>query len=45
LLTGNGIEFPTSIIAIIYLTRPYVKAFYRNVPDSGSKESSEPRSQ
>ena len=30
LLTGNGIEFPTSIIAIIYLTRPYVKAFYRN---------------
>jgi len=29
LLTGNGIEFPTSIIAIIYLTRPYVKAFYR----------------
>jgi len=32
LLTGNGIEFPTSIIAIIYLTRPYVKVFYRNVP-------------
>src|SRR5437899_2601160 len=32
LLTGNGIEFPTSIIAIIYLTRPYVKAFYRKTP-------------
>jgi hypothetical protein len=32
LLTGNGIEFPTSVVAIIYLTRPYVKAFYRNVP-------------
>ena len=45
LLTGNGIEFPTSIIAIIYLTRPYVKAFYRNVPESGSKKSSEPNPQ
>ena len=29
LLTGNGIEFPTSIVTIIYLTRPYVRAFYR----------------
>jgi len=32
LATGNGIEFPTSIIAIIYLTRPYVRAFYRKTP-------------
>src|SRR5712691_333176 len=31
-LTANAIEFPTSVVAIIYLTRPYVKAFYRNVP-------------
>src|SRR6266700_3580290 len=34
LVTGNGIEFPTSVVAIVYLTRPYVKAFYRSVPDS-----------
>ncbi len=45
LLTGNGIEFPTSIIAIIYLTRPYVKAFYRNIPDQVLRKSSEPRSE
>jgi len=37
LVTGNGIEFPTSVVAIVYLTRPYVKAFYRNVPDIGSQ--------
>ena len=35
LVTGNWIEFPTSVVAIVYLTRPYVKAFYRNVPDTG----------
>jgi hypothetical protein len=35
LVTGNGIEFPTSVVAIVYLTRPYVKAFHRNVPDTG----------
>jgi hypothetical protein len=29
-LVGNGLEFPTSLIAIIYLTGPYVKAFYTN---------------
>jgi hypothetical protein len=29
LLTANSIEFPTSVVAIIYLTRPYVRAFYR----------------
>ena len=31
-LIANSIELPTSLIAIIYLTRPYVRAFYRNVP-------------
>ena len=35
-LIANSIELPTSIVAIIYLTRPYVRAFYRNVPDDGS---------
>jgi hypothetical protein len=40
LATGNGIEFPTSIVAIIYLTRPYVKAFYRNIPDPGPQTKS-----
>jgi hypothetical protein len=29
---GNGLEFPTSLVAIVYLTRPYVRAFYRTVP-------------
>ena len=31
-LIANSIELPTSLVAIIYLTRPYVRAFYRNVP-------------
>jgi nicotinamide riboside transporter PnuC len=43
LLTANAIEFPTSVVAIIYLTRPYVKAFYRNVPGTvPERKSSEP---
>lgn len=29
---ASSLEIPTSIIAIGYLTRPYVKSFYRNVP-------------
>ena len=45
LLTANAIEFPTSVVAIIYLTRPYVKAFYRNVPGTVPEtKSSEPGS-
>ena len=35
-LIGNSIELPSSLIAIIYLTRPYVRAFYRNVPNNVS---------
>jgi hypothetical protein len=35
LLTSNSIELPTSVVAIVYLTRPYVRAFYRKVPDLG----------
>ena len=38
-LIGNSIEFPTSLIAIIYLTRPYVRAFYRNVSANPSLAS------
>jgi len=34
LLTSNGLELVTSIIAIVYLTRPYVRSFYRSNPDS-----------
>ena len=35
-LVTNSLELPTSLIAIIYLTRPYVRAFYRNVPGNVS---------
>ncbi len=35
LLTSNSIELPTSVLSIIYLTRPYVRAFYRKVPNLG----------
>ena len=35
-LIANSIELPTSLIAIIYLTRPYVRAFYRNVSTNSS---------
>ena len=35
-LIGNSIELPTSVVAIVYLTRPYVRAFYRNVPENAS---------
>jgi hypothetical protein len=39
-LIANSIELPTSLIAIIYLTRPYVRAFYRNVPGNVSLANS-----
>ena len=28
-ITASSVEFPTSILAIFYLTRPYVRSFYR----------------
>ena len=31
-ITASSIEFPTSLLAIIYLTRPYVRAFYGRGP-------------
>ncbi|HEX4920903.1 MAG TPA: hypothetical protein VFV92_09215 [Candidatus Bathyarchaeia archaeon] len=31
---SSTVEFPTSLLAILYLTRPYVKAFYRRKSSS-----------
>jgi FtsH-binding integral membrane protein len=36
---ASSIELPTSVVAIVYLTRPYVRAFYKGVSASQTQSS------